>query len=110
MEPRPNFLIFVVDQLSGTLFADGPAQFLKAPNLRRLYQESVNFSAGYCASPLCLPARAAFLSGKLPSRTGVYDNAAEFPASLPTFAHHLRGAGYDTALSSYLAKRRAITG
>ncbi len=99
MEPRPNFLIFVVDQLSGTLFADRPAQFLEVPNLRRLYQESVSFSAGYCASPLCLPARAAFLSGKLPSRSGVYDNAAEFPASLPTFAHHLRGAGYDTALT-----------
>ena len=35
----------------------------------------------------------------LPSRTGVYDNAAELPASVPTFAHHLRAAGYRTVLA-----------
>ncbi len=99
MNNRPNFLIFMLDQLSGTLFADGPAEFLKVPNLRRLSDEAVNFSASYCASPLCVPARAAFMSGRLPSRTGVYDNAAEFPAVVPTFAHHLRRAGYDTVLS-----------
>jgi choline-sulfatase len=39
------------------------------------------------------------MSGQLPSVTGVYDNAAEFPSSLPTYAHHLRRAGYQTALS-----------
>ncbi len=39
------------------------------------------------------------MSSLLPSRTGVYDNAAEFPSSVPTFAHHLRRAGYTTALS-----------
>ena len=32
------------------------------------------------------------MSGQLPSITGVYDNAAEFPSDLPTYAHHLRGA------------------
>ena len=99
MDNRPNFLIFMVDQLSGTLFADGPAEFLQVPSLRRLSERAVNFSASYCASPLCVPARAAFMSGKLPSRTGVYDNAAEFPAAVPTFAHHLRTAGYNTVLT-----------
>ena len=49
--------------------------------------------------PLCAPGRASFMSGQLPSVTGVYDNAAEFPSSLPTYAHHLRRAGYQTALS-----------
>ena len=39
------------------------------------------------------------MSGLLPSRTGVYDNAAEFAADIPTFAHHLRRAGYQTCLS-----------
>jgi choline-sulfatase len=35
----------------------------------------------------------------LPSDTGVYDNAAEFISSIPTYAHHLRRAGYQTCLS-----------
>lgn len=96
---RPNILILMVDQLNGTLFPDGPAAFLHAPNLRALADRSVRFANSYTASPLCAPARASFMSGLLPSRTRVYDNAAEFASDIPTYAHHLRRAGYHTALS-----------
>ena len=100
MSEQPNFLIFMVDQCNGTLFGDGgPAEFLHVPHLRRLYSQGINFANTYCASPLCAPSRASFMSGLLPSRTGVYDNAAEFASSIPTFAHHLRRAGYETTLS-----------
>src|SRR5688572_10898927 len=96
---RPNILILMVDQLNGTLFPDGPAEFLHAPNLKALAARSARFANTYTASPLCAPSRASFMSGQLPSRTGVYDNAAEFVSSIPTFAHHLRAAGYYTCLS-----------
>ena len=96
---RPNILIIMVDQLAGTLFPDGPADFLHAPNLKALAAKSARFANNYTASPLCAPARASFMSGQLPSRTKVYDNAAEFASAIPTFAHHLRAAGYQTALS-----------
>ena len=99
MTTRPNILIVMVDQLNGTLFPDGPADFLHAPNLKRLAARSARFVNNYTASPRCAPGRAAFMSGQLPSRTRVYDNAAEFPSSIPTFAHHLRAAGYRTCLS-----------
>lgn len=99
MSNRPNILILMVDQLAGTLFPDGPAEFLHAPHLRALSARSARFRNNYTASPLCSPARASFMSGQLPSRTGVYDNAAEFASSIPTFAHHLRAAGYHTCLS-----------
>ncbi|MEO0655751.1 MAG: choline-sulfatase, partial [Pseudomonadota bacterium] len=95
----PNILIIMVDQLNGTLFPDGPAPWLQAPHLRRLAKRSVRFANTYTASPLCAPGRASFMSGQLPSRTGVYDNAAEFASDIPTFAHHLRRAGYYTCLS-----------
>lgn len=96
---RPNILIVMVDQLAGTLFPDGPAAFLHAPHLKALAARSARFRNNYTASPLCAPGRAAFMSGQLPSRTGVYDNAAEFASSIPTYAHHLRAAGYHTCLS-----------
>ncbi|EPX76305.1 choline-sulfatase [Salipiger mucosus] len=96
---RPNILILMVDQLNGTLFPDGPADWLHLPNLRRLAGRSTRFANAYTASPLCAPGRASFMSGQLPSRTGVYDNAAEFSSAIPTYAHHLRRAGYHTALS-----------
>jgi len=95
----PNFLILMVDQLNGTLFPDGPAEWLHAPHLKALAARSARFANAYTASPLCAPGRAAFMSGQLPSVTGVYDNAAEFPSDIPTYAHHLRRAGYQTCLS-----------
>ena len=96
---RPNILILMVDQLAGTLFPDGPATWLHCPNLARLAERSVCFANTYTASPLCAPGRASFMSGQLPRRTGVFDNAAEFRSDIPTFAHHLRRAGYRTCLS-----------
>ncbi len=96
---QPNILILMVDQLSGTLFPDGPAPFLHAPNLAALAARSRRFNAAYAACPLCAPSRASFMSGQLPSRTGVYDNAAEFAADIPTYAHWLRRAGYQTCLA-----------
>ncbi len=96
---QPNILIIMVDQLNGTLFSDGPADWLHAPNLRKLAERSTRFANAYTASPLCAPGRAAFMSGQLPSQNGVYDNAAEFRSDIPTYAHHLRRAGYYTCLS-----------
>ena len=99
MTSRPNILILMVDQFNGTFFPDGPADFLHAPHLKSLAKRSVRFANTYTASPLCAPARASFMSGQLPSRTRVYDNAAEFASDIPTYAHHLRAAGYQTSLS-----------
>lgn len=96
---KPNILILMVDQLNGTLFPDGPADWLHAPNLKKLAARSTRFQKAYTASPLCAPGRASFMSGQLPSRTQVYDNASEFASSIPTYAHHLRRAGYQTCLS-----------
>ncbi len=96
---KPNILIIMVDQLNGTLFPDGPAEWLHAPNLKKLAAKSTRFGLTYTASPLCAPGRASFMSGQLPSRTRVYDNAAEFASDIPTYAHHLRRAGYQTCLA-----------
>ena len=99
MTAKPNILILMVDQLAGPFFPDGPADFLHAPNLKALAERSTRFANAYTGSPLCAPGRASFMAGQLPRRTRVYDNAAEFASDIPTFAHHLRIAGYQTTLS-----------
>ncbi|EHI49439.1 choline-sulfatase [SAR116 cluster alpha proteobacterium HIMB100] len=97
---KPNILIIMTDQLNGTLFPEGrPAPFLHTPHLNALADRSVCFAQNYTASPLCGPGRASFMSGQLPSRTGVYDNAAEFSSAIPTYAHHLRRHGWQCCLS-----------
>jgi choline-sulfatase len=96
---RPNVLLIMADQLAaGWLPAYGHT-VVHAPNVTALAAAGTTFDAAYCASPLCAPSRASMLTGLLPSRTGVYDNAAELPASVPTLAHHLRAAGYHTTLA-----------
>ena len=95
---QPNFLVLMADQLSaGVLRAYGGTA--KTPHIDALASAGVVFESFYCNSPLCAPSRFSFLSGQLPSKIGAYDNAAEFPAQTPTFAHYLRRAGYQCALS-----------
>ena len=94
----PNFLLLMADQLTpGALGAYGGRA--RTPHIDALARSGVVFDSFYCNSPLCAPSRYSFMAGQLPSRIGAYDNAAEFPAATPTFAHYLRRAGYQTALS-----------
>lgn len=96
---QPNILILMVDQMTGTLLDDAMIDHLHIPNLRKLIDRGVKFDNAYTSSPLCTPSRGSFMTGMLPSRNGVYDNAAEFKATTPSFAHYLRDMGYQTALS-----------
>lgn len=100
---QPNILIVMVDQLTGTLFPDGPAGFLQAPNLRRLAQHALRFSQCHTASPVVVPGQAAALTGQMPRRMRVYDAACTLAPDIPTYAHHLRRAGYYTALQPGIA-------
>ena len=72
---------------------------VKTPHLDQLAQRGMRFDAAYCNSPLCAPSRFSFMSGQLISRIAAYDNASEFCASVPTFAHYLKALGYRTCLS-----------
>jgi choline-sulfatase len=95
---RPNVLLVMADQLAaGWLPAYGHAA-VHAPNLTALAEGAALFESAYCPAPLCAPSRAGLLSGRLPSRAGVFDNAAELPAAVPTLTHQLRAHGYYTGL------------
>jgi choline-sulfatase len=96
---RPNLLLLMADQLTpGALPAYGN-RVAKTPHIDALAAEGVVFDSFYCNSPLCAPSRFSMLTGRLPSAIGGYDNAAELPAAVPTFAHYLRRGGYRTILS-----------
>jgi choline-sulfatase len=96
---RPNVLLIMADQLAAGWLPAYGHEIVHAPNLTALAERGLTFDAAYCPSPLCAPSRSAMLTGRLPSRIGVFDNAAELPASVPTVAHRLRAAGYQTCLA-----------
>jgi choline-sulfatase len=96
---QPNFVIFMLDQLAPQFMPTYGHKLVQAPALQAFSEQSVVFDAAYCNYPLCAPARYSFMSGRLPTKIGAWDNAAEFAAEIPTFAHHLSALGYDTTLS-----------
>ncbi|MDE3177587.1 MAG: choline-sulfatase [Pseudomonadota bacterium] len=99
MSDQPNILVIMADQLSPAFLRAYGHKLVRTPHIDALAAGGVVFENAYCASPLCSPSRASFMAGLLPSRTRVYDNAAEFAADIPTYAHHLRRLGYRTVLS-----------
>jgi choline-sulfatase len=99
MAERPNLLILMADQLTPRVLRAYGGQVARTPHIDTLARDGVVFDSFYCNSPLCAPSRFSFMSGQLPARIGAYDNAAEFSAQVPTFAHYLRHAGYQTVLS-----------
>ncbi len=96
---RPNLLILMADQLTARALRAYGGTVARTPHLDSLAAQGVVFASFYCNSPLCAPSRFSFLAGQLPSKIGAYDNAAEFAAAVPTFAHYVRSAGYQTALA-----------
>lgn len=54
----------MADQLRYDLVGD------LTPNISALVSESTSFTRAYCASPLCVPARGAFFTGRYPNNNG----------------------------------------
>lgn len=99
MSQRPNLLILMADQLTARALRAYGGRVARTPHIDALADGGVVFDAFYCNSPLCAPSRFSFMAGQLPSKIGAYDNASEFASEIPTFAHYLRRAGYQTVLS-----------
>jgi len=57
------------------------------------------FEAAYTSFPVCVPARVSLMTGRYASRVGCYDNAGPFGSDIPTLAHYMSRAGYETVLS-----------
>lgn len=96
---QPNILIIMADQLAPHFTGAYGHKIAQTPHLDALAARGMRFDAAYCNSPLCAPSRFSFMSGQLISRISAYDNASEFKATVPTFAHYLKSAGYRTCLS-----------
>ena len=89
----------MADQLAPQFTSAYGNEKIKTPYMNKLAQTGMRFDAAYCNAPLCAPSRFSFMSGQHITRIAAYDNASEFPATIPTFAHYLKLMGYRTCLS-----------
>ncbi len=95
---RPNILIIMSDQHAKNFLGCYGNSIVRTPNLDRLAAEGLRFSNAYCPSPLCVPSRMSFMTGCYPSNSKVWNNKHVLSSGIPTWAHSLGAAGYETAL------------
>jgi arylsulfatase A-like enzyme len=71
-------------------------QVVKTPNIDRIAREGVLFRRAFVSAPSCTPCRSALLSGRYFFNTGrgAILHTAQWDASIPSFPHLLRDAGY----------------
>ena len=103
----PNIVILFADDLGyGDLGSYGHP-YNRTPNLDAMANEGQRWTDFYVAAPVCSPSRGALLTGRLPTRTGLYGrqvnvmfpgDANGIPDEELTLAEALKGQGYATAI------------
>ncbi|MYA02147.1 MAG: sulfatase-like hydrolase/transferase, partial [Chloroflexi bacterium] len=81
---RPNILFILSDQHSKFHLGCYGDPLVRTPHLDRLASEGMRFANAYTPSPLCAPARMAFMTGRRPSANQVWGNDHILNSALPT--------------------------
>jgi arylsulfatase A-like enzyme len=95
---KPNFILFLADDLGCHDIGAWGATDLKTPNIDTLAASGARFTNWYAAAPVCAPSRAALLTGRYPIRAGVPANGPPLKPSEQTIASLLKPAGYATGI------------
>ena len=110
---KPNFIVFLVDDMGWIDPACYGNPFHETPHIDRLAREGMRFTNAYAAGAVCSPTRASLLTGKSPAALNITDFipghpfawaklkppsiAGELALEEITFAEVLKTAGYRSA-------------
>ena len=72
---------------------------VQTPNMQRLAEMGATFDAAYCNSPICMPSRMSFMTGRYIHNIGTWDNVTPLRSDEVTWAHRLRNSGYEVVLA-----------
>ncbi len=97
---KPNFLLILLDDAGWTDVGCYGSQ-IQTPNIDRLAKEGMRFTDCHSSAPNCSPSRAGLLTGRTPSRAGIYsylppNHVMHLRSEEVTVAELLKGAGYHT--------------
>ncbi len=97
-ENKPNIILVMADDLGWGDVGFNGNSLIKTPNLDKMASEGIRFSRFYSASAVCSPTRASILTGRNPSRMGVFNaNVGILRPEEITLPELLKEAGYTTA-------------
>jgi len=101
MPTRPNIVLVTVHDLGTMLGCYGADPVLRTPHLDRLAASGVRFDNHFATAAFCSPSRGGIATGKVPhvnGLMGLVNLGWDMPRSCVTIGHHMRRAGYHTAL------------
>src|SRR6056297_3826369 len=94
MAGQPDILLLYSDQHAAQIAGFAGDAVVRTPHLDALAADGVRMTNAYCPSPICLPSRMSFLTGRAPADQSCWTNRDILPSGMPTFAHSLGAAGY----------------
>jgi len=101
MTNRPNIVFMMPDQLRHDFLSCYGASFIETPNIDRLGECGVRYTNAYSEHPVCVPARAALLTGMTAVKNGVLNNSSFLrpdheACGIQTWPQILNASGYHT--------------
>ena len=86
----PNVVFILTDDQGPWAMGCAGNDEIRTPNLDRLAATGVRFENFFCTSPVCSPARASLMTGRIPSQHGVHDwiSGGNMPRDLAQDATH----------------------
>ena len=96
-EPRhPNIVYIIADQWREMAFGFAGDPNVKTPNLDRLAKEGLYFRNAVSVCPVCTPHRAALMTGRYPTSTGMFLNDLALPTNALCMGDIFKADGYTT--------------
>jgi len=94
-----NVLFIMCDQLRWDYLSCYGHPVLQTPAIDALARRGVRFDRAYVQSPVCVPSRMSFYTGRYMGSHGTTWNHVPFPAGEVTLGDHLARAGRDAVLA-----------
>jgi choline-sulfatase len=89
-----NLLIIMSDEHNPKIMGASGHPIVRTPHIDALAARGTLFSSAYTTCPVCVPARAAFATGKYVHQIGFWDNADAYDGSILSWHHRLRDRGH----------------
>ena len=89
----PNLLVIMSDEHQARAMGCAGHPFVQTPNLDALAARGLRFTDAYTPSPICVPARAAFASGRHVHVNRLWDNAMPYTGEPRGWGHALQATG-----------------
>ena len=105
-----NVIVFMSDEHNPRYSSPYGHDFVQTPNMQRLADSGTLFSDAYCPSPLCVPSRSAFLTGKRVHAVQAYGNTRNYiPEETNGLGAVLGGQGVHTAFVGKVHAYRPVS-